>query len=193
MVLRMKRTLSLMSVLCSLATALAGCGGGGGGGSSDEGDFVGAANVSIHTTPGRIDTGDRTETSIELSNVHENGIALKIRYPEGLRYVPGSAFLLIDKKEIDISPTVNATAKGENETFLVFYLSQSQFKRSGQKYTGQSGTVVLQLEGQDSVVDGEIEVDPDVDDPAEDNSTEFNIDTPEFVAEDSAAISVVIQ
>jgi hypothetical protein len=37
-----------------------------------------------------------------------------------------------------------------------------------------------------------VEVDPDVDDPAIDNSVEFDLANPEFVAEDEAPISVVV-
>jgi hypothetical protein len=188
----MKPLPSLFSVLLS-ATLLpiVGCGGGGGGGGGDE--FVGAANVSINSSPQQIDSGDRTRVSIELSDVHENGIAVKVRFPSGLRYVPSSSFLMVGEREIDISPTVNATDDTEDQTYLVFYLTQSQFRRSNQEYNGESGTLLIQLEGRKTVVDGEIEVDPDVDDPAEDNTIEFDLASPEFVSEASASITVVSQ
>ncbi len=175
----------------TLSTITTGCGGGGGGGGG--GDFVGAANVSVRSSPQRIDSGDRTQLNVELSDVHENGIAVKIRFPSGLRYVAGSAFLMVGEREIDVSPTVNTTDDKEDLTYLVFYLSQSQFRRSNQQYSGESGTLLVQLEGRETVLDGEIEVDPDVDDPAEDNSVEFDLASPEFVSEASASISVVAQ
>jgi hypothetical protein len=178
-------------IAATLVLTTVGCGGGGGG--SSDGDFVGAANANINARPNRIDSGDRTQVSIELSDVHENGIAVKVRYPLGLRYVQSSAFLNIDAKEIDVSPTVNRSSEEEEVNYLVFYLSQSQFKRSSQKYSGESGTLIFQLEGRKSVTDGEIEVDPDVDDPAEDNSSEFDITTPEFVPESSASIEVIAE
>jgi len=182
--------LSLLFVGLSAAVSLVACGGGGGGGGSD---FVGAARVSVRSSPRQIDSGDRAQVSIELSDVHENGIALKIRFPSGLKYVASSSFLMIDERELDVTPTVSATDDKEDVTYLVFYLSQSQFRRSSQEYNGESGTLLVQLEGRDTVVDGEIEVDPDVDDPAEDNTAEFDLASPEFVSEGSASISVVAQ
>jgi hypothetical protein len=183
--------LYLFLLAATISSTTIGCGGGGGGGGG--GEFVGAANVSVRCTPNKIDSGDRTQVKIELSNVHENGIAVKIRYPSGLKYVPSSSFLMINERELDVSPTVNATSDKEDLTYLVFYLSQSQFRRSNQEYSGESGTLLVQLEGRDTVVDGEIEVDPDVDDPAEDNSVEFDITSPEFISEASASISVIAQ
>lgn len=188
--------LPLLSFLVAgaLSHSLVGCGGGGGGGgSADGGNFSGAANASIQTQPSTIDSGDRTRVSIELFDVHENGIAVKIRYPEGLTYVASSAFLFVNEKKIDVSPTINDSAPKEDLNYLVFYLGQNLFRRAGEEYTGEGGTLILQLEGRDTIRDGEIEVDPDVDDPAEDNSSEFKIDTPEFVAEDATSISVVAE
>ncbi len=183
--------ISLFLRVATVTAACIGCGGGGGGGGG--GDFVGAANVDVRCSPERIDSGDRTQVNIELSNVHENGIAVKVRYPSGLRYVTGSSFLMVGEREIDVSPTVNVTSDEDDVTYLVFYLSQSQFRRSNQEYSGESGTLLVQLEGRKTVVDGEIEVDPDVDDPAEDNATEFDLANPEFISESSASISVVAQ
>lgn len=167
-------------------TALTSCGGGGG--SSDS--FVGAADVSISTTPTTIDSGDRTEVSISLWNVHENGIMLKIRFPEGLKYVSSSAFLLTDNDDVDLSPTINDAAS-DGDKYLVFFLSQSLFKQSGQDYNGEGGTVALQLEGISAVTNGLIEVDPDVDDPQQSNDVEFDIENPEFNAQAETSITVI--
>lgn len=188
---RLKTSSLALSLLPLLTFALASCGGGGGGGG--EGDFVGAARVSISSSPREIDSGDRTLVSIRLSDVHENGIAVKIRYPSGLRYVPSTSFLMVGERELDVSPSVNATDEKEDLTYLVFYLSQSQFRRSSQRYNGENGVLTVQLEGRDTVVEGEIEVDPDVDDPAEDNAIEFDLTSPEFVSEASSSISVIAQ
>ncbi len=178
---------SLFSALL-VTSGLLGCGGGGGGGGTT---YSGAANVSIRATPSKIDTGSRTQVTIDISDVVESGIALKMRYPTGLKYVPSSAFLNVGEKEIDLTPTVNVDVSKDDETYLVFYMTQAQFKRSGQDYEGEQATMTVQLEGREAVQNGKIEVDPDVDDPAEDNATEFNVDTPEFEAEDSAPIEVV--
>jgi hypothetical protein len=184
------RTYLLMTLSVITLATLTGCGGGGGGGGDS---FFGAANVSVRATPSRIDSGDRTQVTMELSDVHENGIAVKIRFPAGLRYVQASSFLMVDEKEIDVTPTINQTVESEDLTYLVFYLSQAQFRRSSREYNGEPGTLIIQLEGRKAVLDGEIEVDPDVDDPDEDNQVEFDITNPEFVSEGSASIEVIAE
>jgi hypothetical protein len=182
------------SLIAFSLVAAIGCGGGGGGGGGGGADeFVGAARVSVRCSPKNIDSGDRTQVSITLSQVHENGIAVKVRFPVGLKYVPSSSFLKAGERELDASPAVNATSETEEMNYVVFYLTQGQFSRTTQEYAGEAGTLLIQLEGRKTVTDGEIEVDPDVDDPAEDNSTEFDITSPEFISEASASISVVAQ
>jgi hypothetical protein len=183
----MKHPLLPTSVLCAIATLTA-CGGGGGGGGSS--DFVGAAVVSLETTPSEIDSGDRTLVETDISQVHKNGIALKFRFPESLRYVRESAFLYINNKEIDLTPTADKLSDEDGSRYLVFFLKQSLFAKPGEKYDGNSGVVKLQLEGIDALKDGSIEVDADVDDPTENNSSEFDINKPEFVAEDETYIAV---
>ncbi len=176
-----------LAVQGCIAASMLGCGGGGGGGSDA---FVGAATVSIDLVPSRIDSGDRTQVTSYVGDVHPNGIALKYRFPEGLIYVPDSAKLEMDQRKVSLSPTVNVFDSKENSTYLVFYLSQSLFRTAGEEYTGAAGKIILQLEGRGVVRDGKVEVDADVDDPLEDNSSEFSIDNPEFSAADSASISV---
>jgi hypothetical protein len=184
----MNKLASPLAIVSSLTALLAGCGGGGGG--SDSSDFVGAAEVSMQATPTKIDSGDRTLVTTEVSNVIESGIALKFRFPDSLRYVPESAFLYVNKKEIDLTPTVNQVSTEERARYVVFYIKQNLFAKPGRKYEGEGGTIKLQLEGVKALEEGKIEVDADVDDPAEDNATEFKIDSPEFVAEDDSNIAV---
>jgi hypothetical protein len=178
----------LPCLLLASTVALTGCGGGGGG--SGDPAFVGAANVTLKTTPSTIDSGDRTLVQAEVSEVIENGISLKFRYPESLRYVPKSGVLVFNNKEVDLTPTVNKVSEEEGLVYLVFYLKQSLFTKPGQKYQGEGGEVQIQLEGIKALDDGKIEIDADVDDPAENNSTEFSIEEPEFVAADEAYIRV---
>jgi hypothetical protein len=186
----MKRSVFLSLVFCAATSPLYGCGGGGGGGTSDP-SYSGSADVSVQATPSKIDTGDRTEVSIDISNVNPNGIALKIRYPNGLQYVPSSAKLLTQDKETDLTPTFNLAAPSEPQMYLVFYLKQRSFRPAGEQYNGQSGTVVLQLVGMGAVDGGDIDVDPDVDDRTVDNAVEFNVNQPQFVPESSAGITVI--
>lgn len=150
---------------------------------------MGAANVGLSVSPSHIDSGDRTEVAITLSNVIKDGLALKVRFPDALKYVRSSALLLIGDKEIDITPKFNGPGQ-DSDRYLVFYISQSAFRKNGQDYNGESGTVVLQLEGIESVTDGMVEVDPDVDDPLQPNDSEFNVEAPQFDAEATAPISV---
>lgn len=158
--------------------ACSSCGSGGGGGD----DFIGAANLSVRTSPSTIDTGDRTQVTIDVRDVHENGILLKVRIPAGLAYVPSSAFLVLNDDEIDIGPDKNVA--DNNRRYLVFFLDDSEFDEDG------AGVVKFQLVGNDSVADGEIEVDADVNDPLVNDNNEFDIEAPEFGAEDSTGITV---
>lgn len=165
--------------VAALAALVSGCGGGGGGGGDS---FVGAALVSLSISPSEIDAGDRTRVSIEISEVHPDGISLKLKFPDGLRYVLGSSELLVDGDDLDATPTVNA--EKEQDAYLVYYFPQERF---GENLRGE---LTLELEGVNSVNDGEIEVDADVDDPAISNAIEFDIENPEFQAEDLAQIRV---
>jgi hypothetical protein len=180
-------------LMTSLSTLLfsgpIGCGTGGGGGGG--GDFVGAATVTISTSPNRIDTGDQTLVSTRISEINDRGIALKFKFPAGLRYVPNSASLDANGDEQDIDPAFQATSSRENDNYLVFFLTQSQFQPSGRDYNGESGTLTIRLEGTSGVRDGLVEVDPDVDDPDINNSAEFDVNEPEFTAEDAASIEVM--
>jgi hypothetical protein len=170
---------SKISLVVSVFTLCScGVGGGGGGGS----DFVGAAETSVEASPSTIDTGDRTEVKIDISDVHPNGIVLKVRIPKGLSYVPSSAFLTLDDDPIDIGPKKNVTK--DNYVYLVFFLTQAQFGDDGQ------GRISFQLVGNSSLEDGKIDVDADVNDPLKNDDTEFNASNPTFEPEASTDIEV---
>ncbi len=157
---------------------LFGCGGGGGGGD----EFIGAAVVTVSSSPREIDTGDRAEVRANIAKIHKNGIALKFRFPNGVRYVNGSALLVSEGDEVKASPTVDVSV--ENDSYLVFYLKQEQFPDD------LVGALTFQLEGISKFSSGEIEVDADVDDPTIPNDQEFNAQEPEFGVEDSTPIAV---
>lgn len=186
----MRSSLLPTILIASLSTTImCGCGGGGG---DDSSDFSGAANVSMSVNPSTLDSGDRALVSVEVSDVHANGIALKFRYPNGLAYVPKSGALFVDEKKVTIKPVVTAVSADEASVYLVYYLPQKLFRRASQQYAGEPGTVEFQLVGKTAVNDGLIEVDADVDDPTVSNTTEFNISKPEFLAEDQQSISVQV-
>lgn len=156
---------------------LASCGGGGGGGLSGGP----SADVNIDADPNHIDSGDRTTVYLEIANIREESIAIKIRYPVGLTYVAGSAYYIIDGDEFTTNPTNNDS--DTTHEYLVFYLSQDGFP-SGK------GTLVITLEGTADVPDDVIEVDIDLDDPDEGNGTEFDVTDPQFDAQDDDSIRV---
>lgn len=168
------------SLALVLLPALTGCGGGGGGGD----DFLGAAVVDIVASPRNIDTGDRSVVKAYLTDVNEDGLMLKFRFPKELRYVVDSARLVVDSDTDgrDASPDVSVTV--DNDSYLVFFLPQDDFDDN------QRGIVEFQVEADEEISDGEVEVDPDVDDPLIDNGVEFDPENPEFGAESSVSISV---
>lgn len=176
----MKPTPQLLLALGALLMTVPGCGGGGGGGGDD--DFLGAAVVDVGASPRSFDTGDRTVIRAFLSEVNDDGLMLKFRFPKELRYVLESAALIVDDNDRDISPKVKVTV--DNDNYLVFFLAQDDFDDN------QRGVVEFQLEADDTVTDGEIEVDPDVDDPLINNNTEFDPENPEFGAEASVNVNV---
>lgn len=154
-----------------------------GGGDDDDSSFVGAAIVSINTSPRKIDTGDRTQTRVTIQEVHENGILLKVRFPAALSYVLDSAILEVDGDEIDVGPAINSG--DENDVYLVFFFSNDTFGEDAR------GTLTFELEASSGTKKGEIEVDADVDDPLVDNGSEFDTENPEFVAESTTSIEVI--
>ena len=158
--------------LLASVLAISGCGGGG----SDSG-FIGAALVEIRTSPGKIDTGDRSEVRIRISEIHPAGIVLKIRYPSELAYVTESAVLEVNDRDTDASPEANRTV--DSSTYLVFELSEDDLGSKGE------GELRFQLQGNAAVEDGEVEVDADVD-----TGANFDPDNPEFGAEDAAGLEV---
>lgn len=179
----MKRLIPFLFAINTLVLlfSFGGCGGGGGGSGSG---FIGAAETSISASPSAIDTGDRTEITVHISQVNKNGIALKLRYPPSLQYVVDSSLLIVNSSEVEIAPTVHNTK--DSKTYLVYYIPQSNFGTDGK----DEGDVTVFLEGASAASEAKVEVDADVDDPLISNDSEFNIDEPEFAAEDEATLEI---
>lgn len=165
-------------VLVIAALALPSCGGGGGGG----GGFIGAALVNVKSSPNRIDTGDRTLITSEVDEIHENGILLKYKYPTGLTYVLGTAFIEVDGEEIDLDPAVNVSSS--NTSYLIFSLKDNLFGEN------RNGTLSFELQGVAGVNDGEIAIDADLIDDAGGVTVQFDVENPDFQEEDTASIAV---
>jgi hypothetical protein len=170
----------LTSLIALFVSAVTSCGGGGGGSSND---FQGAARVFISASPIRIDTGDRMQVSIDISEIHPDGILLKIKFPLGLRYVQASSFFKIDAFTGDATPLANVIGAEDNR-FLVYSVKPSSF---GEK---ERGKLHFELQGIGEVESGQIQVDPDVDNPLIPNSEEFNANSPDFSPEDGLGIAV---
>ncbi|MDC0358493.1 hypothetical protein OAO01_06725 [Oligoflexia bacterium] len=168
----------IYSTLVCLCSVIA-CGGGGGGGNVE---FVGAGVVSLSVSPTTVDVGDRMLVTVKLEKVSEDGVIVKVNYPDGLEYVLNSALLTVDGDELDIGPAVNALSG--NNVFLVYFFGLDLF---GDDMTG---TLTFQLEGTEKVSSGDIEVDIDVDDPLIANANEFDLDNPEFQVEAAVGVSV---
>jgi hypothetical protein len=183
------RFFSIFFVLATLLPclgAVVGCGSGGGGtGTSQE--PLEAAIVTVEAQPETVDTGGRLLVEVVISEVHPDGIVLKLRYPSGLTYFSASAFLLVEREVIDITPDFNGASKvtGEEQLdYLVFFLPRSLFGFPGE------GVVRLQLVADSAVADGAIEVDADIDDLTVSNRSEFSASTPRFTSEDSSSVTV---
>jgi hypothetical protein len=162
-----------------LSLNLASCGGGGGGGG---GDFLGAARVFIEARPVRIDTGDRMQVSIDISQIHPDGILLKIKFPVGLRYVQSSSNFTTNQETFDATPIFNV--RDEEIRYLVYAVKRSSF---GER---EKGKLNLELQGVSVTESGEIQVDPDVDNPLVPNSEEFSASDPDFSPEDGLGVAV---
>ena len=182
--------LSALVASSLLATSLSGCGGGGG--SDSDSSFSGAASVSLDLSPSSIDTGDRTLVQLWVGDVHDNGVAIKLRYPSGLSYVTGTAKVVVDEDEVSIKPTVNVRTADRSTTYLVFFVPQKLFRESDEPYQGQARLIQLQLVGKTLVQEGLVEVDVDVNDARVADTEEFTVAKPEFVAADQQSITVLV-
>ena len=154
------------------------CGGGGGGGGTS-----GAAFIRINAEPRVIDSGDRITITIDVSDIHESGILLKIRFPTALEYVPGTAFITPDGGD-DYDATPNNSATSGNNSFLVFFLTKDDFD------SRDRGEVTFELAGNEPLADGTVEIDADVNDEAVPDELEFDVEAPEFAAEDEVHVIV---
>lgn len=157
----------------ALITAI-GCGGGGGG----SGSAQGAAAVDIKISPTKIDVGDRTTITIEIASIHESGILLKVKFPEGLRYVKSSSFLKVDGAEVDVTPRDTVTVSPDN--YVTFAFPKSTFREE------DYGVLKLELTGVSAVTKGRVQVDPDVN-----YALAFSGTDPKFQEEAEAEVTVI--
>jgi hypothetical protein len=159
-------------LLAALSIAQTGCGGGGGGGG-----FEGPATVNFQLSPRTIDTGDRCRAELQISDLHPDGVLLKVRYPTELRYVDGSGELRVDGSEDSLVPVALVTE--DSDTYLVFSIAERTLGEGGH------GTLTFELQAFDTVERATVGIDADVDATAV-----FDPKNPQFAAEDEIDVTV---
>lgn len=175
----MKLQLLLAGLLASL---LIGCGSDGG---SDD-DFSGAARLQLDITPKDVDTGDRISGTVEIRDIYEGGIILKIQYPAALSYVASTSYVRYNGgSRVDLSPTTEATSSSGDLTYLVYTLTDEMLNDR----SDASVTFELQANDQtDEDSDSVIAVDADVD-----SGGAFDVENPGFTSQDEQVITVTAE
>jgi len=153
---------------------LLGCGGGGGSTLPE-----GPAKVAVTVDPKNIDTGDRTQVTVNISNFKVEGVILKVKFPIALSYVLFSSFIEISGDLIDASPTV--TESDTTDTYLVYELSKEEL---GIGPTTKF-SLIFELDGDEDVADGTVGIDADLD-----VGEAFDITKPQFDAISEADLIV---
>lgn len=187
-----KRHLSNIILATTLAVpvalALSSCGmGGGGGGNGSDGDQVEPAELNLVVTPPEIDSGDRMLLKITMSEIHKDGLLLKVQFPTAMHYVTGTSFLTVDGDEIDIDPAARVTTgvAEDQKSYVVYDLSHDTFGNE------RSAQMTLKLEGDSEVKEGAtVAVDADFNDPGLRFDQKFNALAPQFDPQDRVKIKI---
>ncbi|MCB0353676.1 MAG: hypothetical protein KDD64_09135 [Bdellovibrionales bacterium] len=166
----------LAIVLAGVILVTVGCGGGGGGGPVQNPE-----SLDISVSPSQIDSGEATTVTLRVRGV-SSSFVLKLSYPRGLRYEDfSSAVEQRNDVEVSLDPT---EYRSEEVRYLVFFLSEDDFDENG------DGEIVLRLRGENEA-QGNISVDVDENDPNVSDSSEFDVDDPDFTSEKSKSIRVI--
>ncbi len=156
-----------------LITGIAGCGGGGGGG----GKGGNPADVSMRVFPDSIDSGDRIEVTLNLSNIDffdQEYVVVKLRYPSGLSYVQDSTILKTNNaKENFTSQFFSLERNADESTYLVTTLTEANLKGA------TNIEISTFLEGMLPIESGIVAVDVDHSDP---ERVRFDISNPQFTS-----------
>jgi hypothetical protein len=161
--------ISLLSrYLAAAVIVLCGCGGGGGGGGGEE---FGPASVSIRSEPGEGFIGDRFLITTEVWDINDDGVVLKFRFPDTLRYFHGSSYLRVGDVTYDVGPIANDTAKHLGYLVFVFH---------GDVFPDHQGTLTLELQAWSGTGKQKIELDPALLDTQVYDQQQFDIKHPLF-------------
>lgn len=165
-----RAALALISALCVISAA--GCGDG-----SSNSSTAGAARVALSVDPKRLDVGDRVEVRINIEDVDEAGIILKVRIPTELAYIVDSAVHYYDDDERELAPAQIET--DDDVTYIIFRIDEDE---NGEE---NRSTLVFDLRANDGKDEVTIAIDPDVN-----STTPFDPLNPEFVSEAQVEVSV---
>jgi len=138
--------------------------------------------VFLNVAPTVIDTGDIMKVTVDIQSVDPLGAALKVRFPVGLLYVPESSILEAGGMKFEIAPQKNVS--DSDNVYLIFYITNLSFGGN------PAGQLSFKLLGDDEVSEGEVGVDTDLDDPRVENAEEFDVEDPDFTAQDSVSVRV---
>ncbi len=175
------RTFSVVLAMLCIVT-LSHCGGGGGGG-EDNAELHGA-NADVDLDPSQIKIGDRTLVRAILWEVASSGVLVKIRYPEALSYIDGTALVKVGDSRTGITPVIGPR-KSKNWIYLVYLITRDSV--GDDNY----GELFLQLRGVILNSAADVEVDLDLHNPALDPDEEFRVREPFYSAEDSTRVEII--
>jgi hypothetical protein len=150
--------------------------------SSNVTEITNPVQAKVRAEPDAIDSGDRMDVEVEISDITVDRFAIKIRFPTGLSYVGDTSFYELNNTLVDTGPTTNVSDSSYN--YLVYYTTRSNFGSQ------EKGSLWIVLEGVSDVSDGYVEVDIDIDNPDTSNSTEFDVSAPKFDAQSDARVQV---
>lgn len=176
------RRLVVTSLVCSLAMCVAcgGIGGGGGGGGSDTND---PGELALTVDRSHIDSGDIVRIRLDVFDINENGVVLKLKFTKALSFMRGSAFFYKDEdKERAVTP--NFDTSDADARYLVFIFS----RRSA--YGRSHISLDLDLKAIAGDPEGYIEVDLDNNDPIVPDSQEFSANNPRFSAQERSDMRI---
>jgi hypothetical protein len=180
----LKTVLSL--AIAALALGLSSCsppGSGGGGG--DDFDPLRGADVYLSVGPDRIGVGERTLVRVDVQRINPDGVLVVLRFPsESLAYVSNSTRFTVGANTVAINPTYGPIVR-LRRTYITYFLPYEPFDGEN------AGYVELQLRGERREDGALIELDQFLHNPLIAPEREFDVDDPDFSADDAERIDIV--
>lgn len=172
----------LVPVAIGLTMASCGGGGGGGGGGGAESNYPGY--VEFHVERDSLDSGDLTDITVTVTDVHRDGVFLKFHYPSSLAYRSGSAIMHSgDEESWTMTSPFDAASNGADK-YLVFRVSPPPEDQNNRVRVG----FTLRAVSGDPYAYVEVELDNN--DPSLPDNLEFHDSSPQFSSDDRWNISI---